>query len=118
MNLRPGDIVLIPDAPYTNRLAVKPRPCLVISGLQFNQSSPDIILAPISSNVRHGDTKQVAIQSSDASFFHTGLKRTSAIKCGAIFTYSQTQVRRKLGFVQQQTLESVRKKVVDILTSD
>jgi len=118
MTLRPGDIVLIPDAPFTNRLAVKPRPCLVISGVQFNQSSPDIILAPISSNIRHGDPKQVAIQSNDASFVHTGLKQTSAIKCGAIFAYSQTQVRRKLGFVQPQTFGSVRKKIVDILTID
>lgn len=118
MNLRPGDIVLIPDAPYTNRLAVKPRPCLVISGLQFNQSGPDIILAPISSNVRYGDPKQVVVQSSDSSFTHTGLKHTSAIKCGAIFAYSQSQVRRKLGHVQQQILENVRKTVVDILTID
>ena len=118
MNLQPGDIVLIPDAPYTNRLAVKPRPCLVISGLQFNESGPDVILAPISSNVRYGDPKQIVIGSSDASFTDTGLKQTSAVKCGAIFAYSQTQVRRKLGFVQQQTLEQVRKKVIDILTVD
>jgi mRNA-degrading endonuclease toxin of MazEF toxin-antitoxin module len=90
----------------------------VISGQQFNQSGPDIILAPISSNVRLRDPKQVTIESSNASFADTGLKRTSAIKCGAIFAYSQTQVRRKLGFVQQQTLKDVRKKVIDILTID
>jgi len=118
MNLQPGDIVLIPDAPFTNRLAVKPRPCLVISGQQFNQSGPDVILAPMTSNVRLGDPKQVVIESSNASFVDTGLKQTSAIKCGAIFAYSQTQVRRKLGFIQQQTLNDVRKKVIDILTTD
>jgi mRNA-degrading endonuclease toxin of MazEF toxin-antitoxin module len=118
MILHAGDIVLIPDAPFTNRLAVKPRPCLVISGQQFNQSGPDVILAPLTSNVRHGDPKQVVIESSKASFVDTGLKQTSAIKCGAIFAYSQTQIRRKLGFIQQQTLNYVRKKVIDILTTD
>jgi mRNA-degrading endonuclease toxin of MazEF toxin-antitoxin module len=118
MSLQPGDIVLIPDAPYTNRFAVKPRPCLLISGLQFNKSGPDVILAPISSNIRIGDPKQIVIEISDTSFVDTGLKQTSAVKCGAIFAYSQTQIRRKLGSVQKQILEQVRKKVIDILTVD
>lgn len=118
MSFLPGDIVLIPDAPYTNRLAVKARPCLVISGLQFNQSSPDVILAPISSNVRYGDPKQIVVESSDAAFVDTGLKQTSAVKCGAIFAYSQAQVRRKLGVLQQQMLKRVRKEVIHILTAD
>jgi len=118
MSFLPGDIVLILDAPYTNRLAVKARPCLVISGLQFNQSGPDVILVPISSNVRYGDPKQVVLESSDSSFLDTGLKQRSAIKCAAIFAYSTTQVRRKLGFVEKPVLEQVRKKVIDILTID
>ncbi|MFQ6114642.1 MAG: type II toxin-antitoxin system PemK/MazF family toxin [bacterium] len=118
MSLMPGDIVLIPYAPYTNRLAVKARPCLVISGLQFNKSGPDVILAPISSNIRIGDPKQIVIESSDISFVDTGLKQTSAVKCGAIFAYSKVQVRRKLGFVQQQILKQVRDKVIEILTGD
>lgn len=118
MNLRPGDIVLIPDAPYTNRLAVKARPCLVISGLRFNQSGPDVVLAPISSKVRYGDTKQIVIEVSDNHFADTGLRQTSAIKCGAIFTYNQAQVRRKLGSIHQKILDQVRKNVIDILTID
>lgn len=118
MSLLPGDIVLIPDAPYTNRLAVKARPCLVISGLQFNKSGPDVILAPLSSNVRIGDPKQIVIESSDTSFVDTGLKQTSAVKCGAIFAYSKSHVRRRLGLVQQQILKKVRGKVKDILTID
>ena len=116
--LFPGEIVLIPYAPFTNYLATKPRPCLVISGLQFNQSGPDIILVPISSNVRYEDPKQIVIESGDPSFLDTGLKQRSAIKCGAIFAYSKTQVRRKLGFVEKPVLDQVRKKVIDILTID
>jgi len=77
MSFLPGDIVLIADAPYTNRLAVKARPCLVISGLQFNQSGPDIILVPISSSVRYEDHKQIVIESGDPSFSDTGLNTTT-----------------------------------------
>ena len=118
MRLMPGDIVLIPHAPYTNRLSTKARPCLVISGHQFNISGPDVILAPLSSNVRYGDNKQIIIESTDSSFVNTGLKQTSVAKCGAIFAFSKAHVQRKLGFIQQQTLEQVRKKVIDILTLD
>ena len=116
--LVPGRIVIIPYAPFTNYLAAKPRPCLVISGQKFNQSGPDVILAPISSNVRYEDPNQIIIKSSDPSFVDTKLKQTSAIKSGAIFAYSKTQVGRKLGSVQRQILEQVRKKVIDILTTD
>ncbi|MBW7989169.1 MAG: type II toxin-antitoxin system PemK/MazF family toxin [Planctomycetes bacterium] len=118
MSFMPGDIVLISHAPYTNRLSAKARPCLVISGFQFNENGPDLFLAPISSVIRYGDTKQVVIESSDASFADTGLRVRSAIKCGAIFAYSKSQVCRKLGLVQSQILEQVTNKVIDILTTD
>lgn len=117
-NLLPGDIILIPDAPYTNRLEVKPRPCLIVSGSQFNETGPDVILAPISSNVRYGDPKQVVIQSDDAYFPDTGLKQSSAVKCGAIFAYSRAQVRRKIGIAHSEIIEEVRRIIVGILTSD
>lgn len=116
--LFPGDIVLIPYAPFTNYLATKARPCLVISGLKFNQSGIDVILAPVTSNIRSGDTKQIIINCSDPLFVETGLKQTSAVKCGAIFVYSKTQVRRKIGTVRKEILEKVRKKVIEILTND
>jgi len=116
--LLPSDIVLIPHAPFTNYLATKARPCLIISGRQFNQSGLDIFLAPITSNTRLGDPKQIIIDSNNLSFIDTGLKQTSAIKCGAIFAYSKTHVHRKLGIVQKEMLEQVRKKVIDIITID
>ncbi|MCK4816418.1 type II toxin-antitoxin system PemK/MazF family toxin [bacterium] len=118
MSIQPGDIVLISDAPYTNRLVVKARPCLVVSGSNFNRSSPDVILAPISSNIRYGDPKQVFIQSDKAYFSDTGLKHSSAVKCGAIFAYSQSQIRRRLGIAPPEILEKARDLIKDILTSD
>jgi len=118
MSFASGDIVLIPDAPYTNRLDVKARPCLVISGSQFNKINPDVILAPISSNIRFEDPKQVIIQTDNPVFTQTGLKYSSAIKCGAIFAYTKNQIRRKLGTVPVEVLNEVRKIIVDILTTD
>jgi len=114
----PGDVVFVPYAPFTNRLNVKPRPVLIISGAPFNQSGPDVIVAPISSNIRYGDTRQVVIEDSDCNFSQTGLKRSSAIKCGAIFAYSKSQIARRLGKVDPNVIEQVRKLVIDIITKD
>jgi len=68
MSLLAGEIVLIPDAPFTNYLSAKARPCLVVSGTQFNNDGPDVILAPISSVVRPGDPKQIVVDSGHSGF--------------------------------------------------
>ena len=118
MSFQPGDIVLISDAPYTNRLAVKARPCLIVSGAQFNKNCPDVIIAPLSSNVRYGDPKQIVIETDVPYFPDTGLKQSSAVKCGAIFAYTQAQIRRKLGIIPIEVLTEARKLIVDILMKD
>jgi mRNA-degrading endonuclease toxin of MazEF toxin-antitoxin module len=118
MSFVAGDVVLIPDVSYTNRFAAKARPCLVVSGARFNNSSADVILAPISSVIRSGDSKQVVIDYGHPGFPLTGLKVTSAVKCGAIFAYSATQIRRRLGTMPPEILTQVRSQIVDILTQD
>jgi mRNA-degrading endonuclease toxin of MazEF toxin-antitoxin module len=111
----PGEIVLIRDAPFTDRLQVKPRPALIISGNQFNQNSPDVIVAPISSVIRLGDPMQIIIDDNEDYFTTTGLRISSAIKCGAIFAYSQSQIARRLGYVSSEILNKVREIVSNIL---
>jgi mRNA-degrading endonuclease toxin of MazEF toxin-antitoxin module len=117
-SLLPGDIVLIIHTPRDDPSAVKARPAFVVSGAQFNKTGPDVIVAPISSNVRYGDATQVVVQSNDPHFGPTGLKQTSAVKCGAIFAYSRAQIRRKIGVAHSETISRVRGVIMDILTSD
>jgi len=116
--LLPGDIVLIIHIPRDDPSAVKARPALVVSGSKFNKIGADVIVAPISSNVRYGDPEQVVIQSSDPHFPQTGLRQSSAVKCGAIFAYSRAQVRRKIGVAHLEIIEEVRSIIINILTSD
>ena len=115
---RPGDIVLIPYAPYTNYSATKPRPALVLSSSQFNSSGPDVILAPLSSNIRAHDPKQIIIKDTDAHFPQTKLRQSSAVKCGAIFTYCQAQIARKLGTLHPDILNHIRQLIVTFLTDN
>jgi len=118
MSFTPGEIVLIEDAPYTNRFAVKARPCLVISSSWFNKQSLDVILAPISSSIRSWDPTQVVIESCSPFFSQSGLRQSSAVKCGSIFAYRSAQVRRQLGTLHPEILKQVRILITDIITKD
>ena len=114
----PGEIVLIKHIPLDDPSAVKARPALVVSGSAFNKSSLDVIVVVISSVVRLGDPKQIVIREEDRSFSQTGLKMTSAIKCGALFAYPKSEIRRRLGTVPHDVIGQVRALLVKFLTSD
>jgi len=111
--LKPGDIVLIPF-PYTNYLDKKRRPALVISNTNFNKSS-DVILAAISSNLTSGSNYDVNILNTDPDFVQTGLKKSSTVKPGRIFTFSQAQIDRRLGTFPRRLLTQVKKVIATII---
>ena len=115
--LAPGDIVLIPYAPYTNQQGYKRRPCLVISNSEFNDSTPDLFLVPISSVIREGDSRQVIIRMSDPAFGETGLKCSSTVKCGSIFAYSQKWIESKLGIAPTDIVAKVRSIIINIINT-
>jgi mRNA-degrading endonuclease toxin of MazEF toxin-antitoxin module len=114
----PGDIVLIEHRPLDDPSTVKARPAIVISSSAFNKGNLDVIVAAISSVIRHGDPKQVVIQNDDAEFALTGLKVTSAIKCGSLFAYPKSHIRRRLGRAPQDVLVQTRKLMIEFLTDD
>jgi mRNA-degrading endonuclease toxin of MazEF toxin-antitoxin module len=115
-DLSPGDIVLIAHRPLDDPLAQKARPALVVSGSAFNRSGLDVIVVALSSVIRQGDTKQIVIQDADPSFPKTGLKVTSAVKCGALFAYPKSQIHRKLGVAPELITREVRALLVKFLT--
>ena len=45
-----GDVLLVPY-PFTDQSETKQRPAIVLSGAAYNQSHPDVILAPITSQI-------------------------------------------------------------------
>lgn len=94
--LAAGDIVLIPF-PFTDYSTLKLRPALVLSVGEFNNAAEDVVLAAISSKVKRNSAYDVVIGEGDTGFEKTGLKRSSAIRCGKIFTFSQRQMKRRLG---------------------
>jgi mRNA-degrading endonuclease toxin of MazEF toxin-antitoxin module len=114
----PGEIVLIRHTPLDDPSAAKARPALVVSSSTFNRGNLDVIIVAISSVVRVGDPKQIVIYETDLCFPQTGLKMTSAVKCGAVFAYPKSQIRRRLGAAPKEILEQVRALLVKFLTDD
>ena len=117
-NLSPGSIVLIVHRPLGDPSAEKARPALVVSSTVFNKGGLDVIVVALSSVIRQGDSRQILIQDTDPSFSKTGLKVTSAIKCGALFAYPKNQIHRKLGMAPEPIVREVRAILVKFLTDD
>jgi mRNA-degrading endonuclease toxin of MazEF toxin-antitoxin module len=114
-NLRPGEIVLIPYTPFPDNISLKPRPALVVSGIEFNKTSSTIILAPISSNTQYDDPNEVIIEANNPHFSQTGLKCSSAVRCGSIFACGQGLVLRRLGVAHPDIFNQIKELIKDIL---
>ena len=105
---RTGDIVLIAHVPYSNQLQTKLRPAVIVSATSFNASQADVICVAITSQVRSGTPYQVEINDTSPHFAPTGLRKTSAVKCAAIFAYESSGILRKLGTLPEPILTQVK----------
>jgi mRNA interferase MazF len=93
--MRRGDVVLI-AWPFTDFIATKVRPAVVLSSDAFNQGE-DRILVAVSSNASGPDSWDVIVQPEDSGFSRTGLHRASTIQCGKLLTVSKNIIKRRLG---------------------
>ncbi len=114
--LSPGIIVLVEHIPQDDPQARKLRPAIVLSNSNFNQSSLDVIVVPLTSQIRQGDPYQIEINVNSPYFKETGLKSPSAIKCGYIFAYHKNGIKRQLGYVDKSTLKKIIDVIVGILS--
>jgi mRNA interferase MazF len=91
-----GDVVLVPF-PFTDQIASKQRPAVVISTHGYNSARPDIILMAITSQLRAGSGVGGAYGEVWLADWHTaGLLKPSAVK-PVIATLEAPLVIRQLG---------------------
>jgi len=114
----PGDIILVEHRPTNDPTHWKSRPALIISGSIFHQASLDVIIAPISSNIRLNNPWQVVINETSSFFASAQLKVTSAIQCSSILAYPKCQIRKRLGSLPVEVLSQVRNIIIDIINKD
>ena len=87
------EIVLIP-VPFTDLSSTKRRPVLIISATAYNNASPDVIVAAITSNLQAGST---GIVISTADMEAGTLPVQSLVRSDKIYTLSQRIIIKKYG---------------------
>ena len=107
-SFRQGDVLLAPY-PFTDQSGSKQRPGVVLSGDTYNQHHPDVILAPITSQVIHG-TDEVTLVDWQAA----GLLKPSVVK-PLLSSFEARLVRRKLGALSASDRVRVRALFAQVL---
>ena len=72
-----GDVVLVPFS-FTDQTASKRRPALVVSGRPYNAAEPDVVLMPVTSQLRAAELDVPVADCQSA-----GSLKPSAVKTGA-----------------------------------
>ena len=99
-----GDIVLVPF-PFTDQSATKRRPAVVISSSSYHRERADLIIMAVTSQARPaGSLGEVHVK----DWKSAGLIKPSVIK-PVITTIDHTLVIRRLGQLQKEQQEALRK---------
>jgi mRNA interferase MazF len=108
MIYKQGDVLLVPF-PYTDQSAVKRRPAVVLSGESYNRLHPDIILAPITSQLTNKSDEALL-----SNWQAAGLLKPSVVK-PILSSFDATLVQRRLGRLAADDLQAVRLMFAQIL---
>ncbi len=103
MIIRRGDIVIVDLEPVKGSEQGKIRPCLVIQNDKGNASSPNTIIAAITSRQDKEYPFMVHLEMGAG-----GLPKDSTVLCNQIRTISQVhRISKKLGSLSPATMEKV-----------
>jgi mRNA-degrading endonuclease toxin of MazEF toxin-antitoxin module len=106
-----GDVVYI-LYPFSDHSGAKDRPAVVISCPKFNHEKPEIILLPVTSQLRHADTYGTVII---IDWQKAGLTQPSVIKPFP-HTGIQAQVRRRIGELSKADKAQVLEMLSEVLS--
>ncbi len=96
-----GEIVLIP-IPFTDLSSSKKRPCIVISGNDYNRLTEDLIVMAITSKLSN---KKYTVGIGNNDMLNGALPAISQIRVDKIYTISQNIVKRRLGLVNIEVID-------------
>src|ERR1700722_6856040 len=104
-----GDVVLVPF-PFTDQSAAKQRPGVIVSSLAYHHARRDLILMPITSQVRgSGEFGEVIVQ----DWHSAGLLKPSAIK-PVLATFERSLIRKTLGRLSVRDRLNLRENIVSL----
>ncbi len=101
-NFEPGDVVLV-AVPFTDQSGTKKRPAVIISSSTYNQQHPDLIILPITSQLRPGMNWDIPM----VHWREAGLLKPSTGK-PVLATVEKTIIVKKLGRLHAEDLRTLQ----------
>jgi mRNA interferase MazF len=112
--IKRGEIVLL-SFPFTDLQTTKVRPALVVSSDSFNKISRDAVFIFITSKP-YKEPFDIWLDRQDPSFRPTRLKVSSTLRASKIMCLEQDLVRRRLGCLDNKTLQKVEQALISLLS--
>jgi mRNA-degrading endonuclease toxin of MazEF toxin-antitoxin module len=106
---KPGDVVIVRNVPFHDKLGAKTRPMLVLSSGYHNQVRQDMVVAVISGQPVAGPWDL-----SVDCWQEAGLQRPSKVVCDSIITVLQESAV-SVGHIDPETLDEIKVNVALIL---
>lgn len=104
-----GDVVIVPF-PYSDKLAEKRRPALVVSSTKFNRASGYLWVVMITSKTQQSTPDDIIFDHAKA-----GLSKPSIVRASKIATIEADRVIRVGGKMEKRVVAHVRKQIDAIL---
>ena len=107
MNAAQKELFLVPF-PFSDGSGKKVRPVLVLSKDQFNNTSQDVIVCAITSNLeKHSYSLQISQKDLEEGTLHT----SSTIKIENILKVDKTLLLKKIGKIKEPTFTQAQEKL-------
>lgn len=107
-----GDVVLLPF-PFSNYTSYKQRPALIVSSSVWNSSHDDIVVVAISSKTARSKNEYPLNEREQKS---SGLRISSVVRLGNIYTVDKRLVREKVGSFGKSTIRSIQSGIHTIIS--
>ena len=112
--IKRGEIVLL-SFPFTDLQTTKVRPALVVSSDSLNKIGRDAVFIFITSKP-YNELFDIRLDKQDTSFRTTRLKVSSTLRASKIMCLEQGLVRRRLGCLDNKTLQKVEQALMSLLS--
>lgn len=110
---RVGEVVYV-LYPFSDHSGAKDRPAVIISCPRYNRERSELILVPITGQLKHADTYGTVIID---DWQRAGLAKPSVIK-PMPHTPLQSAVRRKVGELTKTDKDKLREMLSEVISSD
>ncbi|MBS3079732.1 type II toxin-antitoxin system PemK/MazF family toxin [Candidatus Pacearchaeota archaeon] len=99
-----GDIIIVPF-PFSDLSTVRQRPVLILSNLNYNKNSEDLVTCGITSNIKDSN---YSILIDDENLLDGSIPIKSRIKVDKLFTLHRNIVLKKIGRLNKETFDKVK----------